>query len=379
MPGVTKSPCTQTHRPRDAPRGGRQSFRSRSPRTAPRSFARPWPGLRPGLADPRRFLPSPPAKSRASRIAPTAQPAAAPQAKFLRRVPSCVLGGGPHTTPPGTRVPPAANLLVRVCFFGHFLVHLDACPAACSLAPFIFLCARPPSSHLRHLLIWWWRGGARDEGGAEAGGEMESPEIRARSGKGHTRQRTPWAGRARPRGSEGVQRRDLGRGPGGGEQQKNKHAPGGGRAVGCAGAGPGSPPGTGPIRVPGSARRPGEMRLGGGAGRPVRAPSRHSTDLLHIGFSAPPTGGGSRAEAMTSSQRPEVVECKKLPTCDQNKRERGEREEKNTLTKHFVPPTERAPLLLPLPLASSQGGASEQHGWHCVCQDPNPCLRCSGF
>lgn len=144
VPGVTKSPCTQTHRPRDAPRGGRQSFRSRSPRTAPRSFARPWPGLRPGLADPRRFLPSPPAKSRASRIAPTAQPAAAPQAKFLRRVPSCVLGGGPHTTPPGTRVPPAANLLVRVCFFGHFLVHLDACPAACSLAPFIFLCARSP-------------------------------------------------------------------------------------------------------------------------------------------------------------------------------------------------------------------------------------------
>ena len=228
-------------------------------------------------------------------------------------------------------------LVVRVCFFGHFLVHLDACPAACSLAPFIFLCARPPSSHLRHLLIWWWRGGARDEGGAEAGGEMESPEIRARSGKGHTRQRTPWAGRARPRGSEGVQRRDLGRGPGGGEQQKNKHAPGGGRAVGCAGAGPGSPPGTGPIRVPGSARRPGEMRLGGGAGRPVRAPSRHSTDLLHIGFSAPPTGGGSRAEAMTSSQRPEVVECKKLPTCDQNKRERGEREEKKHTHKTLCP------------------------------------------
>lgn len=25
---------------------------------------------------------------------------------------------------------------------------------------------------------------------------------------------------------------------------------------------------------------------------------------------------------MTSSQRPEVVECKKLPTCDQNKKKR---------------------------------------------------------
>lgn len=94
-------------------------------------------------------------------------------------------------------------------------------------------------------------------------------------------------------------------------------------------------PGTGPIRVPGSARRPGEVRLGGGAGRPVRAPSRHSTDLLHIGFSAQPTGGGSRAEAMTSSQRPEVVECKKLPTCDQNKKERERKKthSQNTLSR----------------------------------------------
>lgn len=244
MPGVTKSLCTQTHRPRDAPHGGHQSFRSRSPKTSPRSFARPWPGLRPGLADPRRFLPPPPAQQRASRAASTAQPAAAPHAKFPRRVPSCVLGGGPHAAPPGTRIPPAANLLVRVCFFGHFLVHLDACPAACSLAPFIFLCTRPPSSHLRHLLIWWWRGGARDEGGAEAGGEMESPERRARSGKGRTRQRTPWARRARPRGSERVQGRDLGRGPGGEEQQKNKHARGGGQPA-VLGPGRGRPRGPG--------------------------------------------------------------------------------------------------------------------------------------
>lgn len=86
---------------------------------------------------------------------------------------------------------------------------------------------------------------------------------------------------------------------------------------------------------------------------------------------------------MTSSQRPEVVECKKLPTCDQNKKKEREREKdtegKNTLTKHFVPPTERAPLLLPLPLASTPGGASERHGWHCVGRAPNPCLRGSGF
>lgn len=79
---------------------------------------------------------------------------------------------------------------------------------------------------------------------------------------------------------------------------------------------------------------------------------------------------------MTSSQRPEVVECKKLPTCDQNKKER-EREEK-TLTKHFVPPTERALLLLLLQ-ASSPGGSSERHGWYCVCRAPNPCLQGSGF
>lgn len=87
-------------------------------------------------------------------------------------------------------------------------------------------------------------GGARDEGGAEAGGEMESPERRARSGKGRTRQRTPWARRARPRGSERVQGRDLGRGPGGEEQQKNKHARGGGQPA-VLGPGRGRPRGPG--------------------------------------------------------------------------------------------------------------------------------------
>lgn len=40
-------------------------------------------------------------------------------------------------------------VIVWVCFFGHFPVHLDACPAAGSFAPFIFLSAYPPSSHLR--------------------------------------------------------------------------------------------------------------------------------------------------------------------------------------------------------------------------------------
>lgn len=48
---------------------------------------------------------------------------------------------------------------------------------------------------------------------------------------------------------------------------------------------------------------------------------------------------------MTSSQRPEVVECKKLPTCDRKKKERERRKKKN-----FVPPTEHARLpFLPSP------------------------------
>lgn len=128
----------------------------------------------------------------------------------------------------------------------------------------------------------------------------------------------------------------------------------------------------GPITVPGSGRRPGEVRLRGGAGRPVRAPSLDFTDLLHIGFSPPPTGGGSRAEAMTSSQRPEVVECKKLPTCDRKKREReGEGGEKKK--KNFAPPTEHA--LLPSPpslLASTPAGAAEPSCLRRDCLAPDP-------
>lgn len=162
--------------------------------TAPRSFARPWPRpRRPGLADPRRFLQPPPSQAGEPRAQPR-QPAA-PHAKFPRRVPACVLGGGPHASLPGTHVPPAANLLVRVCFFGHFLVHLDACPAAGSLAPFIFLCARPPSSHLRHLLIWWWRGELEMKGAPRQAEKRHSPSAGRGLGRG-----APGSGRQRPAG-----------------------------------------------------------------------------------------------------------------------------------------------------------------------------------
>lgn len=70
-------------------------------------------------------------------------------------VPARVLSPDPHAALAGhPRPTPWPNLLVRVCFFGHFPVHLDACPAASSFAPFIFLSAHPPpppppSSHLR--------------------------------------------------------------------------------------------------------------------------------------------------------------------------------------------------------------------------------------
>lgn len=54
---------------------------------------------------------------------------------------------------------------------------------------------------------------------------------------------------------------------------------------------------------------------------------------------------------MTSSQRPEVVECKKLPTCDQNKKER-EREEKthsqNTLSRLLSVPFYSSSCKLPV-------------------------------
>lgn len=99
-------------------------------------------------------------------------------------VPARVLSPGPHAVPAGhPRPTPRPNLLVRVCFFGHFPVHLDACPAAGSFAPFIFLSAHPPSSHLRRSpdLV----GGERLKmKGApqKAEGEAGRPERRARFG-----------------------------------------------------------------------------------------------------------------------------------------------------------------------------------------------------
>lgn len=161
--------------------------------TAPRSFARPWPRLRPRLADPRWFLQPPPARLESLAHSPDSQQHPTPSSPD--ESPACVLGGGPHATPPGTRVPPAANLLVRVCFFGHFPVHLDACPAAGSLAPFIFLCARPPSSHLRHLLIWWWRGELEMKGAPRQAGKRGSPSAGRGLGRG-----APGSGRPRPAG-----------------------------------------------------------------------------------------------------------------------------------------------------------------------------------
>lgn len=60
-------------------------------------------------------------------------------------------------------------------------------------------CARPPSSHLRHLLIWWWRG------------ELEMKGAPRQAGKW----RAPSAGRGLGRGAPGSGRRGpAGRGPG---------------------------------------------------------------------------------------------------------------------------------------------------------------------
>lgn len=148
---------------------------------------------RPGLTDPRRFLQPPPARLESLARNPDSQQHPTPSSPD--ESPACVLGGGPHASLPGTRVPPTANLLVRVCFFGHFLVHLDACPAAGSLAPFIFLCARPPSSHLRHLLIWWWRGELEMKGAPRQAEKRRSPSAGRGLGRG-----APRSGRHRPAG-----------------------------------------------------------------------------------------------------------------------------------------------------------------------------------
>lgn len=175
------------------PRGGRWSFRSQQCGDRPEVIRAPLARPRPGLADPRRFLQPSPARLESLARSPDSQQHPTPSSPD--ESPACVLGGGPHASLPGTRVPPAANLLVRVCFFGHFLVHLDACPAAGSLAPFIFLCARPPSSHLRHLLIWWWRGELEMKGAPRQAEKRRSPSAGRGLGRG-----APGSGRHRPAG-----------------------------------------------------------------------------------------------------------------------------------------------------------------------------------
>lgn len=165
---------------------------ARAVRGPPRGHSRAL-GPRPGLADPRRFLQPPLARLESLARSPDSQQHPTPSSPD--ESPACILGGGPHASLPGTRVPPAANLLVRVCFFGHFLVHLDACPAAGSLAPFIFLCARPPSSHLRHLLIWWWRGELEMKGAPRQAEKRRSPSAGRGLGRG-----APGSGRHRPAG-----------------------------------------------------------------------------------------------------------------------------------------------------------------------------------
>lgn len=130
---------------------------------------------------------------RASRAAPTAS--STPRQVPPTSPPPASLAAAP--TPP-CQAPtshPRRNLLVRVCFFGHFLVHLDACPAAGSLAPFIFLCARPPSSHLRHLLIWWWRGELEMKGAPRQAEKRRSPSAGRGLGRG-----APGSGCHRPAG-----------------------------------------------------------------------------------------------------------------------------------------------------------------------------------
>lgn len=161
--------------------------------TAPRSFARPWPRRDPDSQTLGGSCSLPPARLESLARSPDSQQHPTPSSPD--ESPACVLGGGPHASLPGTHVPPAANLLVRVCFFGHFLVHLDACPAAGSLAPFIFLCARPPSSHLRHLLIWWWRGELEMKGAPRQAEKRHSPSAGRGLGRG-----APGSGRQRPAG-----------------------------------------------------------------------------------------------------------------------------------------------------------------------------------
>lgn len=132
--------------------------------TAPRSFARPWPRPRPGLADPRRFLQPPPARLESLTRSPDSQQHPTPSSPD--ESPACVLGGGPHASLPGTHVPPPAKLTRP----GVFLRSFSCSPRRLSRG------GQPGSLHLPvrsppfftsptspDLVV---EGGARDEGGA---------------------------------------------------------------------------------------------------------------------------------------------------------------------------------------------------------------------
>lgn len=189
-------------------------------------------------------------------------------------VPACVLNPGPHAAPAGHPLPtPRPNLLVRVCFFGHFPVHLDACPAAGSFAPFIFLSVRPPSSHLRRSPDLVGEGERQEMKGApqKAEGEAGRQEREVRFGEGVQRQAAGGVSAAAPRARQeglrglgcGPRGRDLGRGRRwgrGGEKQARRGAAGTAerrRRRGPAGGG-GS--------VQGRPRGPGQSRFRGAVG-----------------------------------------------------------------------------------------------------------------
>jgi hypothetical protein len=127
-------------------------FPGEGPGTARRSPVRPWPPQRPAALRPQAF-PSHPAAVFCS-FSAEQEGHLAPQPRrvneSLHPTPSSPNESPPPSAAPTPTLPggapsshPAANLLVRVCFFGHFLVHLDACPEAGSFAPFIFLSAHP--------------------------------------------------------------------------------------------------------------------------------------------------------------------------------------------------------------------------------------------
>lgn len=148
--------CNSPEREQGPPRGHRcalgpcSGHQPADPRRAP--------------ASPQQFLPPPHFNNKGGKYSisnPTGHRGAAPHANQVHptRVPACVLSPGPHAAPVGhTRPTPPPNLLVRVCFFGHFPVHLDACPGAGSFAPFIFLSAHPGLHISGDRLIWLGRG-----------------------------------------------------------------------------------------------------------------------------------------------------------------------------------------------------------------------------